>query len=287
MRPGEEIELAITAVDPQGKPVVAELSLGMVEQALWNLFGSNVAPIEDVFRGNARQSALKTATTASFAYYPETRTIDRSLLAEEDRQKVAAEEAARKIEYSGQLTLVVSQTQEVHERLSKLSKAPYPVVDLVLPHIDRLSTATVAGEATPKIAIQEEDEGKLLGAFDSQTKALSDRINSVAGEVPKDGAEADFDSLVENITSTIDDTKDGVQGVSEENRTRLQSQLQRQKLARSAGRINVNVTGESWAIPDMRRRSPLGKGPGEVTYGLGLGSEDRSGGGWQYRAWRD
>ena len=79
------------------------------------------------------QSALKTATTATFAYYPETRTIDRSLLAEEDRQKVAAEEAARKIEYSGQLTLVVSQTQEVHERLSKLSKAPYPVVDLVLP----------------------------------------------------------------------------------------------------------------------------------------------------------
>ena len=85
IRPGEEIELAITAVDPQGKPVVAELSVGMVEQAIWNMFGSNVSPIDDVFRGAARQAALRTTSTAAFAYYPDTQPIDRNLLAEEDR----------------------------------------------------------------------------------------------------------------------------------------------------------------------------------------------------------
>ena len=43
IRPGEEVELIITATNPQGKPVIAELSLGMVQQSLLNLFGSNVA----------------------------------------------------------------------------------------------------------------------------------------------------------------------------------------------------------------------------------------------------
>ena len=93
IRPGEDVELAITATDPLGKPVVAELSVGMVEQALLGLFGSSVAPIDDVFRGNPRQSALQTSTTATFAYHPATRPIDRSLLAEADRVALATEEA--------------------------------------------------------------------------------------------------------------------------------------------------------------------------------------------------
>ncbi len=51
IRPGEEVELVITATSPQGKPVIAELSLGMVQQSLLNLFGSNVAAIDETFRG--------------------------------------------------------------------------------------------------------------------------------------------------------------------------------------------------------------------------------------------
>ena len=41
IRPGEDVEITIKATDPQGKPVSAELSVGMVEQALLNLFSPN------------------------------------------------------------------------------------------------------------------------------------------------------------------------------------------------------------------------------------------------------
>ncbi|MEX2558269.1 MAG: MG2 domain-containing protein, partial [Pirellulales bacterium] len=37
IRPGDEIEVAITTTDPQGNPVAAELSLALIEQSLWEM----------------------------------------------------------------------------------------------------------------------------------------------------------------------------------------------------------------------------------------------------------
>ncbi|HEX7449417.1 MAG TPA: tetratricopeptide repeat protein [Pirellulales bacterium] len=91
-RPGDDVEVTITAVDPQGKPVEAELSLAMIEQSLWEMFGANVPAIQDFFRGQPRASALRTTSSVSFAYHPATRNIDPLLLAEKDRREIEAEE---------------------------------------------------------------------------------------------------------------------------------------------------------------------------------------------------
>ncbi len=96
IRPGEEIDVTIRASDPQGKPVQAELSLGMVEQALLGMFAGNTTPIDDIFRGSPRQSALRSSSSVEFAYNAVTRPIDRQLLAESERLDLAAEEVSRR-----------------------------------------------------------------------------------------------------------------------------------------------------------------------------------------------
>ena len=94
-RPGDEMDVTITATDPQGKPAAAEVSLALVEQALVEMFGSNVTPIQDFFRGQTRAPAVRTVSSVTFAYHPATQPIDPKLLAEKDRLEVAAEEAER------------------------------------------------------------------------------------------------------------------------------------------------------------------------------------------------
>jgi len=96
VRPGEKVEVTVTTTDPQGKPVAAELSLAMVEEALLERFAWPVASIRDFFRGNLRKSAVRTTASVTFAYHPSTRPINPRLLAERDRLEIAlAEEHSR------------------------------------------------------------------------------------------------------------------------------------------------------------------------------------------------
>ena len=92
-RPNQEIEVVVTATDPQGKPVAAELSLVLVEQALLDRFGWQVAAIEEFFRGLRREPAVRTTSSITFEYRPATQPINPRLLAERDRLEIAAEKA--------------------------------------------------------------------------------------------------------------------------------------------------------------------------------------------------
>lgn len=102
LRPGDEMELVVTTTDPQGKPISAEVGLAMVEQALLDRFTGSVGVIGDFFRGQAREPAVRTTSSATFCYHPETRSINQQLLAEEDRVEVAAAEAERLREFGAE-----------------------------------------------------------------------------------------------------------------------------------------------------------------------------------------
>ena len=102
VRPGDEVEVSITATDPQGKPVSAELSLTMVEQSLLDRFGWQVGAIQGFFQNDWRQSAVKTASSISFAYHPSTQAINSRLLAEAERLEIAKEEEeSRRVALAG------------------------------------------------------------------------------------------------------------------------------------------------------------------------------------------
>ena len=92
IEPGDAVEVVITATDPQGKPVEAELSLAMVEQSLLARFGSPLGNMGQFFFGARRQSAVRTTSSITFAYRPKTRAINARLLAEEDRLALIEEE---------------------------------------------------------------------------------------------------------------------------------------------------------------------------------------------------
>ena len=93
VKPGAEVEVEVTTTDPQGRPLAAELSLAMIEQALLDRFPSNVPAIDVFFRGNRRASAVRTTSSITFRYEPATHAIDANLLAERERLETEAEEA--------------------------------------------------------------------------------------------------------------------------------------------------------------------------------------------------
>jgi len=113
IRPGDEVEVTITTTDPQGKPVSAELSLALVEQALLDRFAWEVPAIQDFFRGNPRQAAVRTTSSITFAYRPSTRQINPRLLAERERLEVAREEEASRLAALGSGGAVAGGTRVV------------------------------------------------------------------------------------------------------------------------------------------------------------------------------
>jgi len=97
VRPGDEVEVTVITTDPQGKPVSAELSLALVEQALLDRFAWEVPAIQDFFRGHRRRLAVRTSSSITFAYRPATQPINPRLLAERERLELAREEEASRL----------------------------------------------------------------------------------------------------------------------------------------------------------------------------------------------
>lgn len=96
LRPGDELEVTFETTDPQGKPLSAEVSLALIEQSLLERFPWAVPAIQDFFRDTPRASAMRTASSITFAYHPTTKPINPQLLAEKDRLEVEKEEVARR-----------------------------------------------------------------------------------------------------------------------------------------------------------------------------------------------
>lgn len=93
-----DAEVTVLTTDPQGKPVAAELSLAVVEQALLDRFAWPMPPIHEFFRGSDREPAIRTASSITFAYRPSTRPINPRLLSEEEQVALVREEAeSRKV----------------------------------------------------------------------------------------------------------------------------------------------------------------------------------------------
>ncbi len=94
LKPGDPLTVEITATDPQGKPVSAELTLALIQKNLLQLFPEQQSKIDEFFSGGSRQVSLRDRTSCTFRYHPTTRPINEFLLAEEDRKKIREMEQA-------------------------------------------------------------------------------------------------------------------------------------------------------------------------------------------------
>jgi len=95
-QPGEEAEVEINTADQIGNPVEAELSLALVDEALFAIFPDNVKPITEFFNeGIFRDAAMHTTSSCSFRYSPSTRRVLKEVLEEEKRLEMEEEYAER------------------------------------------------------------------------------------------------------------------------------------------------------------------------------------------------
>ncbi|MCC7061405.1 MAG: tetratricopeptide repeat protein [Planctomycetes bacterium] len=84
-RPGSEVEVAVLAKDAEGRPVAAEVSLALVDEALWRLTSANTPPIGAFFHGQLRDTAFATTSSCTWSYRGTARRVSEALLAEERR----------------------------------------------------------------------------------------------------------------------------------------------------------------------------------------------------------
>jgi uncharacterized protein YfaS (alpha-2-macroglobulin family)/TolA-binding protein len=105
--PGEEGKVEITVTDQTGKPVEAELSLALVNEALFAVVPDKLTPILDFFQKEARRHAeFHTGATCGFRYDGTTRAVAKALTDEKNRI-VRAENKRSKLEAaSGQMDML-------------------------------------------------------------------------------------------------------------------------------------------------------------------------------------
>ncbi len=94
--PGEKGEVEITVTDQTGKPVAAELSLALVNEALFAVCADNLTPILDFFQRDARRFAeFHVGATCAFRYTGKTRAVCKEIVEEGSRVERAKQETFR------------------------------------------------------------------------------------------------------------------------------------------------------------------------------------------------
>jgi len=84
--PGEDATVEISATDQLGQPVEAELSLALVNEALFAVYPDTTAPILEFFQKSARRFAdFHTGATCGFRYLGTTRPVAKALTDENKR----------------------------------------------------------------------------------------------------------------------------------------------------------------------------------------------------------
>ena len=88
--PGEQAEVRIRATDQLGNPVKAELSLALVDEAVFAVYADTLTPITDFFQKDLqRKDEMRTASSCTFRYDPPTRPVIKEILAEAERLEAA------------------------------------------------------------------------------------------------------------------------------------------------------------------------------------------------------
>jgi len=102
--PGEDAEVEILATDGLGKPVRAELSLALVDEALFAMYPDNLESITDFFQeGTHRDAAMRTTSSCIFRYQPLTQQVIKEVLEEAERLAREADMEERRSQELGEI----------------------------------------------------------------------------------------------------------------------------------------------------------------------------------------
>jgi alpha-2-macroglobulin len=88
--PGEEVEVEVATVDQLGRPVAAEVSLALIDQALLRLFNDALPPIGPFFYDQGRTGAFATVATNTFRYEPASVPVPEAVVEEMEKEAAVA-----------------------------------------------------------------------------------------------------------------------------------------------------------------------------------------------------
>ncbi|MFW5996533.1 MAG: tetratricopeptide repeat protein [Lentisphaeria bacterium] len=97
LEPGEEGTVSVKVTDQLGRPVKAEFSLALIDEALFSQFPDKTPGIIDYFQKEARRYAeFRAVSSCGFSYQGETEDIESAYLEEAKRLEQEAEEQAQR-----------------------------------------------------------------------------------------------------------------------------------------------------------------------------------------------
>ena len=131
--PGNVAKIAIMATDQLDKPVQAEFSLALVEEAVFALFPNKLMPIIDFFQaGIRRETAMRAVSSCKFRYAPLTHPVIKEI--QEERKRLRADkEAGERLKEMEKLPETLGRTLsrvESYKRLGLLSEEDAAQEDL-------------------------------------------------------------------------------------------------------------------------------------------------------------
>jgi hypothetical protein len=186
--PGEAGKVEITVTDQTGRPVEAELSLALVNEALFAVCPDSLTPILDFFQKDARRHAeFKVGATCAFRYQGKTRPVSKDLVAE-----------------TGRVARGLAEVQQLDDlRKEMASNEPRPsAAPIVLSAASTYSGVTAVGGGTLRLrnGAGRDEKGDLFAfevdgdlAADAQTGSESSgavMLGRASGEKTKAKAEA-------------------------------------------------------------------------------------------------
>ncbi|MEZ5989796.1 MAG: MG2 domain-containing protein, partial [Planctomycetota bacterium] len=125
--PGGKVKVDVECRDPSGKPVPAELSVAVVDEALLALSPDDSPSLQDVFYGAEvrRSLAMRTQSSCTFAYEGQTRGVNAALLAEEAARERSLREAEERKAWAHSDDFVTGRSRS-KESMDKLADMPAP-----------------------------------------------------------------------------------------------------------------------------------------------------------------
>ncbi len=124
--PGDEIAVDVTTRDQLGRPVAAEVSLAMVDRALFRLYQDRLPPIGPFFYGQTRTGAFATGASNTFRYQPVSVPVAEAVVEEAERLAAAAAEVERLGEVREEATKEIAQNIAP---AAPMAAAPAPEAD--------------------------------------------------------------------------------------------------------------------------------------------------------------
>ena len=166
--PGEEGKVEITVTDQTGKPVEAELSLALVNEALFAVVPDTLTPILDFFQKEARRHAeFYTGASCGFKYPGTTRAVAKALTDEKNRLVRTKSEHlayAKSVEYMEKSPVPQGSSSRVRRQVGQEAKK-HSLAD------------QDDDDAISELPMEKEAEGFEWGQRDESKKMRKDRMD--------------------------------------------------------------------------------------------------------------